>query len=280
MHLPGDGLWKNEVDRLALCTWGGLKGGREGVVPLGRVGGHHVASVVVGVGGSVARSRASSVGVRLPMMRLHSRWVRVVLSLAYGSPPRDTGMISCTSGLSGRPGGSCLLTGLRQKGAQHVSSSLRMRVRSWLRRWELVRRGFPMWSWLSVGGCAWGRGWGVSSRAMSAPAGWYPDAASGGHLRWWDGVQWGAFAPPAQVVAPKDMTVAYVLAIFLGGFGAHQFYLRHVGIAVTQLILTLLGWLTSWLIIGWFLVIPVWIWVFVDLFLIPGWVRRANGLPA
>jgi TM2 domain-containing membrane protein YozV len=74
------------------------------------------------------------------------------------------------------------------------------------------------------------------------------------------------------------MTIAYVLAVFLGAFGAHQFYLRHPGIAVTQLVLTVLGWLTAWLIIGWFLIVPVWCWVVVDLFLIPGWVRRANGL--
>lgn len=83
-----------------------------------------------------------------------------------------------------------------------------------------------------------------------------------------------------MVVVPKDMTVAYVLALFLGQFGAHQFYLRHVGLGVTQLILTLLGWATAWLIIGWFLLVPVWVWVIVDLFLIPGWVRRANGLVA
>lgn len=135
------------------------------------------------------------------------------------------------------------------------------------------------------GGCCWV---GVRlyppgmSEVTRVPPGWYPDPQSGNLLRWWDGVQWGGFAPPAPVVAvtPKDMTVAYVLAVFLGGFGAHQFYLRNTGVAVTQLLLTLIGAATAWLIVGGFLLFAVLVWVIVDLFLIPGWVRRANGLQA
>lgn len=118
----------------------------------------------------------------------------------------------------------------------------------------------------------------MSDMVPRIPAGWYPDPQAGGAVRWWDGHQWGGFAPPVQVVAsPKDMTVAYVLAIFLGGFGAHQFYLRHTGVAVTQLLLTLIGAATSWLFIGAGLLFAVLMWVIVDLFLIPGWVRQANG---
>jgi TM2 domain-containing membrane protein YozV len=68
----------------------------------------------------------------------------------------------------------------------------------------------------------------------------------------------------------KTALVAYLLWFFLGLFGAHNFYLERTGVAVAQLILslTLLG-----------MVITI-IWVIVDAFLIPGWVRRQNNLLA
>ena len=37
----------------------------------------------------------------------------------------------------------------------------------------------------------------------------------------------------------KEMAIAYLLWFFLGGFGAHNFYLERTGVAVAQLILTL-----------------------------------------
>lgn len=39
--------------------------------------------------------------------------------------------------------------------------------------------------------------------AAPTPAGWYPDAT--GHLRWWDGYQWGQYAPPAQPTHPQPI---------------------------------------------------------------------------
>jgi TM2 domain-containing membrane protein YozV len=116
----------------------------------------------------------------------------------------------------------------------------------------------------------------------STPAGWYPEPGTG-HLRWWDGQRWGAYAPPQQpamLVAQrplKDTGIAYVLAIFLGGFGAHNFYVGNTAPAVIQLVLTLLGIVTSLVFIGMFLLFGVLIWVIVDLFLIPGYVRNANA---
>ena len=65
----------------------------------------------------------------------------------------------------------------------------------------------------------------------------------------------------------KIAVVAYILWLFLGWFGGHNFYLGRTGIAITQLILTLT-------VIGWLISI---IWVFVDGFLIPSWVRRENN---
>ncbi|HVV62943.1 MAG TPA: TM2 domain-containing protein [Pseudolabrys sp.] len=68
----------------------------------------------------------------------------------------------------------------------------------------------------------------------------------------------------------KTALVAYILWFFLGLFGGHNFYLKRTGVAVAQLILsiTLIG-----------MVITI-VWVFVDAFLIPGWVRRQNNLLA
>jgi TM2 domain-containing membrane protein YozV len=69
----------------------------------------------------------------------------------------------------------------------------------------------------------------------------------------------------------KSTGAAYLLWLFLGGFGAHRFYLGQTGTAVTQLVLLLLGWIplfAGWVILG--------IWLFVDLFLIPGIARDEN----
>lgn len=71
----------------------------------------------------------------------------------------------------------------------------------------------------------------------------------------------------------KSMLVAYLLLIFLGGFGAHRFYLGRTGSAVTMLILFILGWITIWILIGSLMLIAVGIWLIVDLFLIPGMVE-------
>jgi TM2 domain-containing membrane protein YozV len=68
----------------------------------------------------------------------------------------------------------------------------------------------------------------------------------------------------------KSALIAYVLWFFLGLFGAHNFYLKRTGVGVAQVILTIT-------VIG--LVITL-IWVLVDAFLIPGWVRRENNLLA
>jgi len=136
-------------------------------------------------------------------------------------------------------------------------------------------------------------------RRPSTPPGWYHDPA--GLQRWWDGTAWGVYAPvpapapgpmqvpmavpmqvpmavPVAVLRPmKETSVAYLFAIFLGGLGIHHFYLGNTGKAVTMLILYLLGWLTAWLFIGFFLWAVVGIWLIVDLFLIPGYVRAANS---
>jgi TM2 domain-containing membrane protein YozV len=68
----------------------------------------------------------------------------------------------------------------------------------------------------------------------------------------------------------KTALVAYILWFFLGLFGAHNFYLGRTGVAVAQLILSLI-------LVG---LVITFVWVIVDAFLIPGWVRRQNNLLA
>lgn len=64
----------------------------------------------------------------------------------------------------------------------------------------------------------------------------------------------------------KSMLVAYLLWFFLGGFGAHRFYMKKTGSAVAQLILTIT-------VIG---AIVSCIWVLIDAFLLHGMVREEN----
>jgi len=65
----------------------------------------------------------------------------------------------------------------------------------------------------------------------------------------------------------KTALVAYILWFFVGLFGGHNFYLNRKGVAIAQLILsvTILGMLITL------------VWVLVDAFLIPGWIRRQNN---
>ncbi|HUE78936.1 MAG TPA: TM2 domain-containing protein [Sphingomicrobium sp.] len=69
----------------------------------------------------------------------------------------------------------------------------------------------------------------------------------------------------------KSTGAAYLLWFFLGGFGAHRFYLGRVGTGVGQLLLLLLGWAP--LFLGW---LALGIWWIVDAFLIPDIIRIEN----
>lgn len=72
----------------------------------------------------------------------------------------------------------------------------------------------------------------------------------------------------------KSPVVAYLLWFFLGGLGAHRFYLGKTGSAIGMLALFILGWLTLFLYIGILFLIVLGIWALIDAFLIPGMVER------
>lgn len=164
----------------------------------------------------------------------------------------------------------------------------------------------------------------------STPPGWYLNPA--GQRQWWNGSGWSEQtlpltyeSAPASVAAPttggpvvsspREMVTAYLLAIFLGQFGAHRFYLGRKGTAIAMLCLTVaalmillvgvavffpvilaaavtagedasglavavpvgLGTLLLTISIGLPLAFSVWIWVIIDLFRIPEMIRQVNA---
>lgn len=78
----------------------------------------------------------------------------------------------------------------------------------------------------------------------------------------------------------KSVGVSYVLWLFLGGFGGHRFYNGRTGTAVALLLLSLVGWSTIFVGFGFLPLTIVGVWVLVDAFLIPGWVRDHNTVLA
>lgn len=67
-----------------------------------------------------------------------------------------------------------------------------------------------------------------------------------------------------EPLSDKQKVVAGLLQIFLGTLGVGRFYTGHTGIAVTQLLMTVVGWLTVIFFVGVFLLIGVAIWAFID----------------
>lgn len=75
------------------------------------------------------------------------------------------------------------------------------------------------------------------------------------------------------MVAERNVLLAYILWFFLGQLGIHRFYTGRAGTAVMQILLGVIGWATTWILIGWVFLIILWIWLVVDIFLIPGMCR-------
>ncbi len=95
--------------------------------------------------------------------------------------------------------------------------------------------------------------------------------------------------PPSRNLGPNDAAammrydagrkstgVAYLLWFFLGVFGAHRFYLGRIGSGLALLALTALSWVLSFVLVGYLLAPLPFLWVIVDLFLIPGMARSHN----
>lgn len=118
---------------------------------------------------------------------------------------------------------------------------------------------------------------------MTAPAGWYIDGPS---QRYWDGEKWTEhIAPlPAPQLPLKSVGISYLFFLLLGGFGAHQFYLRNPGAAIGQILLWWGGWATTGISIGYAALVAVAIWWLIDLVTLPTqteitntYIRAAKG---
>ncbi|MDO4919101.1 TM2 domain-containing protein [Kocuria sp.] len=88
------------------------------------------------------------------------------------------------------------------------------------------------------------------------------------------GAQWDRPRRPeapmmVNVVGGRSALLAYVLWFFLGQLGVHKFYLAQPFQGLLYLILGGLGWATVGIFIGWFFLIPLWLLLVVDLFVIP-----------
>lgn len=62
----------------------------------------------------------------------------------------------------------------------------------------------------------------------------------------------------------KSKILAGLLGIFLGSFGVHNFYLGYTSKAIIQLVCTIVGFLTSCIVIGVFVVLGITIWGLVE----------------
>jgi TM2 domain-containing membrane protein YozV len=66
-------------------------------------------------------------------------------------------------------------------------------------------------------------------------------------------------------ISPKSRRTTTLLALFLGVFGAHRFYIGKPKTAILMLSLSILGAATAWIVVGILLILVVLAWTLVDL---------------
>ena len=69
-----------------------------------------------------------------------------------------------------------------------------------------------------------------------------------------------------STISDKKKIVAVLLSLFLGTFGVHRFYLGRAGSGAAMLVMSILGWLTTGIFVGFIFVAIVGIWDVIDFF--------------
>jgi TM2 domain-containing membrane protein YozV len=81
-----------------------------------------------------------------------------------------------------------------------------------------------------------------------------------------------------EPLSNKSKIAAGLLQLFLGGFGAGRFYLGSNGIAIAQLCTLIIGWLLTFVLVGFFVLFGLTIWVLIDaIMILTGSVRDSRG---
>lgn len=80
--------------------------------------------------------------------------------------------------------------------------------------------------------------------------------------------------PNTLIVAPgKSIVIAYVLWFFLGNIGIHRFYLNSPFTGIMMIAFTVIGWATTPIVIGFFILGLLWLWLLFDIF----WILAKTG---
>jgi TM2 domain-containing membrane protein YozV len=75
-------------------------------------------------------------------------------------------------------------------------------------------------------------------------------------------------------ISPKSRLTTTILALFLGVFGAHRFYIGKTKTAIVMLCLSIVGVATAWIVIGIPFILAISAWILVDL------IYAATGMAA
>lgn len=120
---------------------------------------------------------------------------------------------------------------------------------------------------------------------MTTPNPWPGNADQPSTAPWQNPAPWAQnpqVQPPFST-AQKSKVTALILVIFVGSLGVHNFYLGHTGKGIAQLSLTVIGWITSFLLVGFLFLAIVGIWVLIELIQIAtgssGMHVDADGIP-